>query len=563
MPNALSATGLTTITAAEFDTIFTTAMQTIYGATINIASSTPDGQMIGNYKQQILDLADLLVQIYTSFDPDQAIGVALDQRCSINGIQRQAGTYTITPVTLVTSQTLNLYGLDQSAQPVFTVADNAGNQWQLITTQTGLAAGTHSFSFQASVPGAQLTIPGTITSPVTIVLGVTSINNPLTYSTLGVAEESDYLFRIRRQKSVSLASQGYLSALYAALQNVPLMSSAYVYENLTSTTNADGTPGHTIWCIVSGNATAANIAQAIYTKRSAGCGMRGNQSYNITQVDGSLFTVYWDNVITRNLYIAFTVTSINGSTAPNIAGILSQLPTLFVPNVYSEVNINDLATYIRQVDSNTLVTGAGFSEGDTQTFTLSGVPASGTFELVYNGIATAAINWNDSAATIQTKLQAVAGLSSATVSGSLASQSLVINTSLIGNVLSLLYVTANSLATSGSVAITFTANESYAPTLTPASKQNQFVVTALNIIILPMQMSQTATSVVHSTGTATFAGVGGYAAKYTYSMQSNPSGGSVNASTGVYAAGATNNVTDVVKVTDAFGNTATASISVT
>jgi hypothetical protein len=53
------------------------------------------------------------------FDPDNAVGVVLDQRVAINGIQRQAGTYTVTPITVVTSQSVNLYGLDQDVQPVY------------------------------------------------------------------------------------------------------------------------------------------------------------------------------------------------------------------------------------------------------------------------------------------------------------------------------------------------------------------------------------------------------------------------------------------------------------
>src|SRR5581483_5728996 len=159
-------------------------------------------------------------QIYNMFDPDNAVGVILDQRVAINGIQRQAGTFTVTNVTLIVSQALNLYGLDQTAQPVYTVADNAGNQWQLQTTQHISGPGTYVFSFQAANPGAVLTTINTITVPVTIVLGVTSINNPTTYTTLGINEESDAVFKVRRQKSVQLSSVGYLAGLLAALQNI-------------------------------------------------------------------------------------------------------------------------------------------------------------------------------------------------------------------------------------------------------------------------------------------------------------------------------------------------------
>lgn len=62
-----------------------------------------------------------------------------------------------------------------------------------------------------------------------------------------------------------------------------------------------------------------------------------------------------------------------------------------------------------------------------QNFALSGIPSSGSFTLSYLGNPTAAINWDDTAAQIQTKLRAVAGLADVVVSGSLASQSLSID----------------------------------------------------------------------------------------------------------------------------------------
>ena len=170
MPNLLNLTGLTTATQAELLAQYTLNFQETYGSSINISSDTPDGQSINNFIQTNLDVEDLVSQIYTSFDPDQAFGVVLDQRCAINGIQRQGGTYTVTPITIVTTQSANFYGLDQTAQPVYTVQDNAGNEWELQTTQIGLAAGTNVLNFQAANPGAVLTVPNTITIPITIVL---------------------------------------------------------------------------------------------------------------------------------------------------------------------------------------------------------------------------------------------------------------------------------------------------------------------------------------------------------------------------------------------------------
>lgn len=374
MPNLISAAGLTTATEAELVATFTASMQQIYGSDIDLSSNAPDGQMMRIFLQVVLDLEDLLVQIYNMFDPDNAIGVILDQRVAINGIQRQAGTFTITNITLVVSQTLNLWGLDQTDQPVFTVADNAGNQFQLQTTQNIGSPGTYVYAFRAALPGAVLTVPNTITVPVTIVLGVTTINNPTVATTTGINEESDVQLKVRRAKSVSLASQGYLAGLLAALENINGVTSAFVYENLTNATNGDGVPGHSIWVIVAGSGADADIANAIYTKRNAGCGMFGSVSYDVLQVDGSLFVVLWDIVDFEDLFITFKAESVNGVDVPNLAAIVAQLPSTYLPGVNAEVNINQLATLVQEIDPNTLVT-----------FVTGGTPATGGFSTAIGG----------------------------------------------------------------------------------------------------------------------------------------------------------------------------------
>ena len=74
----------------------------------------------------------------------------------------------------------------------------------------------------------------------------------------------------------------------------------------------------------------------------------------------------------------------------------------------------------------TLVAPVLMPQTSIESITFSAAPASGTFILNYNGLPTAVINWNDSAVTIQGKLQAVAGLGSVTVTGSIASLTLAV-----------------------------------------------------------------------------------------------------------------------------------------
>jgi uncharacterized phage protein gp47/JayE len=379
MPNAVTENGLETQTRDELVTQFTAAFELIYGTDINLASNSPDGQMMQIFIQAVIDILDLITQVYNGFNPDLAIGAVLDQRVAYNGIQRQAGTYTITNITLVTTASLSnpLVGIDDDDVNPYTVADNEGNRWFLLETATGLSAGSHVLAFRAEFPGAVLTTIGTINVPVTVVLGVASINNPTTYTTLGINEETDAELRIRRQRSVSLSSQGYPAAMKAALENVPGVTSAQVYENNTGETDVNDVPGHTMWAVVAGAGTDAAIAQAIYAKRNMGCGMKGDQTYEIDPGNGNApFVAKWDEVEPEDLYIRLFAVSLDGLNLPNVAAILSVttgLAVSFAPAVAAEVNINGLGTAVQAIDSNSLVLSPGFSSvaGGPYTDTLS------------------------------------------------------------------------------------------------------------------------------------------------------------------------------------------------
>lgn len=90
-----------------------------------------------------------------------------------------------------------------------------------------------------------------------------------------------------------------------------------------------------------------------------------------------------------------------------------------------------------------------------QTVTLSAAPTAGTFTITWNGATSAAINWNDSTATIQTKVRAITGLSATTVLGTLAG--LVLTLTFTGQtVYPAPLVTATSSLTGASGAVTMT-----------------------------------------------------------------------------------------------------------
>ena len=336
-------------------------MYQIYGADINVAPNSPDGQMINIVAQAKLDMLEFIQQAYTSFDPDQAVGVQLDQRCAINGVKRKAGTYTTTNVSVLVNQVITLPGLDTAPTNPFTVSDSSGNQYQLVNSYAFASTGTVSLAFRSKVIGPITPSVNTITNIVTITLGVVSVNNPTVPTLIGTAEESDYVLRIRRSGSVALPSKGYLQGLYAGLTQLEGVTSAAVFENTTGTTDSNGVPGHSIWCIIAGG-TNEEIANMIYTKRNAGCGMKGSVSVTISQVDNSTFIVKFDRPTAEDLYISLDVAAITGTV--DDAFIRSQLLAQLSYSIDQSADTTTIVSIVKAVAPNASVSNEGVSDDD-------------------------------------------------------------------------------------------------------------------------------------------------------------------------------------------------------
>lgn len=389
MPNVIDANGVQVDSLTEIVDGLTADLQTIYGADAVLTSDTPDGQWINNIAQVASDNNELILQVNAQFSPTQAVGVILDERVAINGIQRQAGTATVQAITIITSSSCTLVGLDTAtdSNPPYTIADSTGYQYFLKVTENIAGAGTTVSNFEASTTGPNTSAVNTITVPVTIVLGVTSVNNPSTYTTLGTSAESDASLRLRQQQSTAISGRGWYASLFAALSNTVGVTSVEIIENDTNATDGDGVPSHSIWVIVQGTYSNDDVARVIFQKRNAGCGMFGSISVVLDQITGDPYTgasgqqpfvVRFDTVSSENLFIKFTATSLDGINPPNVSLIRSDLPNILIPGVNQQVNINDLATLVQEIDNNTLVTNAGFSYTHLGSYTPTLSPSAKT-----------------------------------------------------------------------------------------------------------------------------------------------------------------------------------------
>lgn len=329
-------------------------LKAIYGADINVDPNSPDGQMVGIVAQAKRDMLEFIQQAYNSFDPDQAVGVTLDQRCAINGVQRKSGSYSYVTVNVTVTQALTLQGLDFYPTSPFTVSDSIGTQYYLADTYAFATPSTHGLVFRAARQGSITALANTLTVIATPLLGVASVNNPSANTSTGTSQETDAALRVRRRNSVALPSKGYLEGLYGGLLSLADVSEASVLENVTNTTDANGIPGHSIWVIVNGGVTA-DIAQVIYVKRNAGCGMKGSITVPVEQVDGTTFDILFDRATAEDLWVKFDVQQLVGVIPPDEAYLRSQL-ILNTFTIGQAADTTTLIDWIRTADSNTIVT---------------------------------------------------------------------------------------------------------------------------------------------------------------------------------------------------------------
>lgn len=302
-----------------------TGLNSIYapdGDEINFDSETPDGQFTNIVTQLGIDVRELAQEVYNSFNPDNCSGSVQDSRYALNNITRNGGTFTIQNIDVTVNQTVTLQGLDanynETDATAYTVSDNAGNLWYLIDTTT-LQSGTHSLPFRSKNMGLVQPVIGTITTQVTTVLGVTAVNNSVAPTTLGVEQETDTLFRVRRSRSTERRGLNNTDAMLSQILDLEGVSDATTHVNPETTTDSTGTPAGFVWVIVEGGANA-DIADVIYTN-SCGRGMRGEVSVEVPAVSGQIFNVNFDRPTPVPLFIRFDFQLTVDLSAVNTNGI--------------------------------------------------------------------------------------------------------------------------------------------------------------------------------------------------------------------------------------------------
>jgi len=274
-------------------------MIAIFGSDIDLEPDTTDGQMLGIFAGSQDDLTMLAEDVYHSFNPQSATGVALSRLVQFNGIKILEGRYT--------SVILTLGGTNGTIVPAGSLVVNPATNETYTTLVNGNIDGTGfaTVSAQATVFGAQTAGIGTITKIGSPIFGWQTVTN-LTAAVPGRLEETDEQLRIRREKSTSTPAQSLVESLYGDLSNDPNVVQAVVLENNTDITDVNGTLPHGIHVIVQGGIDA-DIAQSIWLRKSLGCGLQGAVSVSVNDSLGFPHTIKFDRPTLKPVFLIINV----------------------------------------------------------------------------------------------------------------------------------------------------------------------------------------------------------------------------------------------------------------
>jgi uncharacterized phage protein gp47/JayE len=303
----VTAQGITSPSFSDILASYQASVRSIFGSDVYIDPDSKDGQLLALLAQAQFDSNQAAIAVYNSYNPQTALGVALDSAVKVNSIRRQVAT----------NSTVVLQIVGQVGTEIFRgiASDTLGRLWDL-PTQVIIPSGGEVFvTATAESPGAQQAAAGTINQSYTQVIGWQSVTNPEA-ALPGDPIETDGQLRERQSVSTSITAYTTASALLSRVSNVDGVTRAQLYVNDTTATDSLGVPSHSFVMVVQGG-DSTEIAQAIERAKNVGAGTAGDTTVTVNDPQGLPidihFTVLKQVPIQVNVHIkplaGFAVTS--------------------------------------------------------------------------------------------------------------------------------------------------------------------------------------------------------------------------------------------------------------
>ena len=233
-----------------------------FGQNVRVDDRSVNGQVIGIFAEIFADLWEADEDVYTAAYIGSAIDASLDDLVAQAGIARLPATFSVASMSLIGTPTTVVPEGTIFRDPVL------GVRWILLADATIGGGGSVTADASPETLGPVIGLAGTITEIVTPVTGLTSVTNQFD-ADLGRSVETDAALRSRFILSFRVGGGSSVEAIRAVLLNLPNVTEAFVVENASDATDADGRPPHSFEAIVRGGAIQ-DIINAIWVSKPAG-----------------------------------------------------------------------------------------------------------------------------------------------------------------------------------------------------------------------------------------------------------------------------------------------------
>lgn len=288
------------------DEIHQEILETIDPA-LNLAPDQPLGQITAIFAKKIVEVWEVVGSLANAQNPDNAENFLLDNVSAITGTLREAAKKSVVALScnvnagftaVAGAMTANV---DGQPEVTFVNAEDVGP----------LAAGDHSIDFEATTVGPVAAPADTLTEITIPVAGWNSCTNPLD-AELGSFDEKDEDLRLRREEERTAIGASTVDSIRADILQVPGVKQAYVFENVTLSTDGNGLPGKSFEVVVyDGNTPEAedtDIAQAIWDAKPSGSETYGTTTEDATDSTGVVRTVNFSRATVKNVWLEYDVT---------------------------------------------------------------------------------------------------------------------------------------------------------------------------------------------------------------------------------------------------------------
>lgn len=267
----IDVTGIRAPTYAEVLEYLGARYRGIFGDDVYLEPDSQDGQFLAVIALAIHDANSAAIAAYLGYSPATAQRAALSSNVKINGIRRQAASYSSVDLLLVgAAGTTITNGMVQDSHQI---------HWMLPASVTIPPSGQIVVTATCSKIGAIEAPKGTVTKIMTPTLGWQTANNASDAS-LGAPVESDAVLRARQARSTAIASLTVFEGTVGAVKDVLGVTRCEGYENDTSVTDVNGLPPHSVAIVVEGGDATA-IASAIAAKKGPGGGTAGSTAVTV------------------------------------------------------------------------------------------------------------------------------------------------------------------------------------------------------------------------------------------------------------------------------------------